>query len=888
MKLSKRVSLQAAVLALSGLCLVVFTGVFLFIFNNAMPNMLMSIEAEYLREQSSFLVGRFEDAQYNVNANALDTGIWSESVSFAMGENPDHIKNSWPDQPPTHIFRYNFMLAFNADGECLYSDFYDYANDKEMLPPPGITGRLAALSIKVIEKNQKPLPAGADFKDLGLFGVMFYGNVPYFISIMPIMHSQTSGGAVGTIVFGLIVDNDYFRALSRFEGVTFEWEQTSVYLLRETGSISRDGVVYAVASMPIEDIYGNPAQLFMSGPRNLYTKGQKQISYASFMMFGLVVVLGVALYLIMQFLILIPIDKLRTGISGIVYSGNTLELSDISIVSEFNDVGEAINDMVDRINKNLVDIELEKEHSRLLLEAKEHAEQASRAKSEFLSNMSHEMRTPMNAIIGMTTIGKAAKDTLRKDYSFNRIEDASNHLLGVINDILDMSKIESGKFDLSNVEFGFERMLQRVVNVVNYKAAEKRQKLKIYVDKAIPGSLVGDDQRLAQVITNLVSNAVKFTPEEGSIRVGTYIIEETDDTCEIKFTVTDNGIGISPEQQEKLFQKFQQAESSTSREFGGTGLGLVISKNIIEMMDGDISVQSVLGEGSVFTFTVRLGKGNPATAKLPYNGIPWRNIHVMIVDPDTENLAFFNKTLGDLGTRCFTAALGKEAIDYIQSHTAIDACFIDQALDDMDGLDLARALRNSASGGQKSAIAYFSDTIHEDFENKAREAGVDVFMSKPFLPSNIMDAVCDVLGLKHSDLYAPEDSEEIFKGFRVLLAEDVEINQEIVLALLEPTGMIIDCAQNGIEAVTMYSDSPAVYDMILMDLQMPRMDGFEATRRIRELDDPRAKNVPILAMTANVFKEDVEKCLQAGMNGHIGKPINFDELMLLARQFLLG
>ena len=380
------------------------------------------------------------------------------------------------------------------------------------------------------------------------------------------------------------------------------------------------------------------------------------------------------------------------------------------------------------------------------------AETASRAKSNFLSNMSHEIRTPMNAIIGMTTIGKSAGNTEKKDHAFEKIESASSHLLDIINDILEMSKIEAGKFELSPAEFNLEKLLQRVVDVINFRVDQKNQKLIVNLDKDTPLSLFGDDRCLAQVITNLLSNAVKFTPEEGSISVNASLVSEQNDICTLRFEVKDNGIGISAEQQERLFTSFEQAESSTSRKFGGTGLGLAISKHIVELMGGKIWIESELGKGATFIFTVEVGRGE-ATSSL--------------------------------------------------------------------------------------------------------------------------------------DAEAEHEQEAVFPGRRLLLAEDVEINREIVLTMLEPLQLEVDCATNGKEAVKLFSESPEHYDLIFMDLQMPEMDGFEATRRIRDVEAGRLERVPIIAMTANVFREDVEKCLEAGMNDHIGKPLDFDEVLKKMKKYLL-
>jgi len=394
-----------------------------------------------------------------------------------------------------------------------------------------------------------------------------------------------------------------------------------------------------------------------------------------------------------------------------------------------------------------------------LLRLKVDAESASRAKSEFLANMSHEIRTPMNAIIGMTSIGMSSDDSASMIHSFSRIEEASKHLLGVINEILDMSKIEAGKFELSPAEFVFEKMLHRVINVIGFRAEEKHQKLVVHIDETIPDTLIGDDQRIAQVITNLLGNAVKFTPEEGSIYLEIHLVSETDDMCRLHISITDTGIGINEDQKERLFHAFEQAEADTTRRYGGTGLGLPISKSIVEMMGGEINVESELERGSTFSFTVNLQKGTVQQSE--YIGVG---------------------SIAELGE-----------------------------------------LR---------------------------------------------------------------DKRDDYTGSYILLAEDVEINREIVLTLLESTGVTIDCAENGLLAVSMFKAAPEKYKMIFMDVQMPEMDGYAATRAIRALNIPNAATIPIIAMTANVFREDIERCLDAGMNGHIGKPFNVDNVLEQLRRYL--
>jgi PAS domain S-box-containing protein len=399
-----------------------------------------------------------------------------------------------------------------------------------------------------------------------------------------------------------------------------------------------------------------------------------------------------------------------------------------------------------------------------IVEARIAAEEVSRAKSAFLANMSHEIRTPMNAIIGMTSIGEHADNLERKDYAFSRIKDASNHLLGVINDVLDVSKIEADKLELSHDVFDFRKMLSRVTDIILFHINEKGQHFSLECDPEIPQYLCGDDQRLAQIIANLLSNAVKFTPEDGSITLRSSLIFEQDDSVILRVEIEDTGIGITDDQKERLFKQFEQAENSTSRKYGGTGLGLALSKRLVEMMDGSIGVTSIPDEGSTFFFTVRLRNG--------------------VSEGDTVKSESVEQEV-----------LRQEASDEVWQHGR-------------------------------------------------------------------------------------------FQGYHLLLAEDVEVNREIVSALLENTLIDIDWAEDGLRAFEMFTHDPKRYDIIFMDVQMPVMDGYEATRRIRELDVPEAKAIPIIALTANVFREDIEKALDSGMNGHLGKPLDEKEMLVVMSGYL--
>jgi signal transduction histidine kinase len=401
--------------------------------------------------------------------------------------------------------------------------------------------------------------------------------------------------------------------------------------------------------------------------------------------------------------------------------------------------------LLQRIKTHLSIMEQQSEIKQLLelkTKAELEAQNASRAKSDFLSSMSHEIRSPLNAVIGMINIAVEETDIESIKHYLAKADNASKYLLGVINDILDMSKIEANKLELSYAEFDFRKMLENIIDVISIRSEEKHQNVTVNVSENIPPFIIGDELRLSQVITNLFTNAVKFTPENGKIELSAEMTEDAscaDGEITLKTGVADSGIGISPEQQKKLFMPFNQADSSITKKFGGTGLGLTISKRIVELMQGTIWIESELGKGSKFIFTIKVKKGTQNAGKI-------------------------------------------------------------------------------TPAGSKAS----------DFD---------------------------------------------FKEYTILVAEDMAFNREILAKYLEKTGITIDFAEDGKEAVSMFTVHPDRYNLILSDINMPEMDGYEATRIIRALELPQAKNIPIIAMTADVFKEDIEKCLSAGMNGHIAKPV---------------
>jgi CheY-like chemotaxis protein/anti-sigma regulatory factor (Ser/Thr protein kinase) len=394
-----------------------------------------------------------------------------------------------------------------------------------------------------------------------------------------------------------------------------------------------------------------------------------------------------------------------------------------------------------------------------------------------------------------------------------------------------------------------------------------------------------------------LGNSVKFTPENGSITLETKFLEATADICTIQISVTDTGIGISSEQQRRLFQSFQQAESSTVRKYGGTGLGLSISKSIVEMMGEKIRVESELNKGSVFTFTFLAKRGKDKKLNSLEKAINWESIRILAVDDDPDILEFFKDAAQRFNIHCDTAPNSEYAIELVQRNGNYNVYFIDWKMPNMDGIALTKVLKSKERNPENATVIMISAAEWTDIKDHAQKAGVNRFLSKPLFPSTIIDTICDALGIERNILETTKlDTNDDFSGHTILLAEDIEINREIVLTLLESTNLKIDCAENGTIAVKMFSENPEKYEIIFMDVQMPEIDGFEATRRIRllearqfsdeETQDKPCQRIPIIAMTANVFKEDIENCKNAGMDDHIGKPLDFEIVMEKLRAYL--
>ncbi|MGD8497460.1 MAG: response regulator, partial [Chromatiales bacterium] len=539
------------------------------------------------------------------------------------------------------------------------------------------------------------------------------------------------------------------------------------------------------------------------------------------------------------------------------------------------------------------DLTARKQIEEELRRARELAEEASRAKGDFLANMSHEIRTPMNAIIGMAHLALKTELSAKQRNYVEKIDSASRSLLGIINDILDFSKIEAGKLDIESIDFRLEDVLDNVATLIGLKARQKGLELLFSVEPtAVPRYLVGDPLRLGQVLINLASNAVKFT-DSGEIVISVERVDEHEGRVTLRFAVRDTGIGLTTEQQSRLFQSFTQADGSTTRKYGGTGLGLAISKRLVEMMGGEIGVDSEPGAGSTFSFTAVLGSRSEPDARA-LEAIPEiEGKRVLVVDDNATSREILKDMLASLHFDVALTASGQEAIAEVEAAAEAGQdyaiVFMDWKMPGMDGAQAARVIKSGAAGARTPAVVMVTAYGREEVMRQADEARVDGFLIKPVSPSTLFDIVMEVLGRSGVPRESGGDAQAAaspapadLHGVRVLLVEDNEINQEVALEILRGAGLAVTIAGNGREALEALDGRD--FEGVLMDVQMPVMDGLEATRAIRA--QPRFAKLPIVAMTANAMAGDRERCLEAGMDDYVSKPIDPDELFAaIARRF---
>ena len=525
------------------------------------------------------------------------------------------------------------------------------------------------------------------------------------------------------------------------------------------------------------------------------------------------------------------------------------------------------------------------ERNRALKEALSDAEQANKAKTAFLSNMSHEIRTPMNAIIGLNNIALNNPDLpdVTRD-QLNKIGTSAQHLLSIINDILDMSRIESGRMTINPEEFSLVKLLEQVNTMIGGQCRDVGQTYDFKVNGKIDGWYFGDDMKLRQILVNILGNSVKFTPDGGKVSLTVEEMSRMGGNATFRFIMKDTGIGMSKEFLPKLFDTFSQEDAHSANKFGSTGLGMPITKSFVELMNGRIEVESEKGVGSTFTVTIPLKESDHGTED--ESDLMPHEMSVLVIDDDPVACEHAKVILGQVGVSCDTVTSGEDGLEMVKVRHArrepYNLILVDWKMPGLDGIETTRRIRNVI--GHESAIIILTSYDWSDVADEARSAGVDTFVPKPLFAESVMDEFREAFRKKNEAIHRQETD---LKGRRILLAEDVMINAEIMMMVLGMREMNVEHAENGQIAVDMFmSAEPGYYDAILMDMRMPVMDGLEATRAIRASGRPDAGTIPVIALTANAFDEDVQRSMQAGLNAHLSKPVEPDALFDTLETFI--
>ena len=570
---------------------------------------------------------------------------------------------------------------------------------------------------------------------------------------------------------------------------------------------------------------------------------------------------------------------LKAEVLGVLeFFSHEIQKPDRKLLEMMGAIGSQIGQFIERLEAE----DALRIYARDLEAARTRAEEATRAKSEFLANISHEIRTPMNAMIGMTELALETQITREQREYLNAIQLSAEALLTLVNDILDFSKIEARKLRLELVPFDLRDVLDDTMRVLAPRAQQKGIELACHVDSDVPDTLIGDPLRLRQVVVNLAGNAIKFT-EHGEVVLGVGAESQDNGSVQLKFSLRDTGIGIAPEKLSVIFEAFSQADSSTTRRYGGTGLGLTISAQLVELMGGKMSVESRPGQGSTFHFTARFGVDRGSVKKPPNLWSALTNLRVLIVDDNATNRQILKEVLTNWHMRPVAVESGPAALDRLEQSRRMGRPFavvlLDGHMPDMDGFAVAERISRNARHAGLKLVMLTSAGRREDVD-RCRKLGISASLSKPIKQSELFDAIINVIGEPAPE--RPRSSERRKKisrahdKLRILVAEDNEINQLVARRLFEKLGHKVTVVGDGREALSAVQSGK--FDLVAMDVQMPEMDGFETTAAIRNLQEKAVADIPIMAMTADAMKGDRERCFAAGMDGYISKPVRAEEL----------
>ena len=722
-------------------------------------------------------------------------------------------------------------------------------------------------------------------------GIVLLAEGPLLVAARPIVTSKFTGPARGALLAGRFLDSAELQRIAEKTHLALtvhplgastlppDLEQVRAHLSGTESIYIRPLTDRVICSyMLIDDIYGKPALIMrVEMPRVIYQQGRIDLLYFLVALLVSGIVFGIVTQILLHKSVFSRLSALSARVNTIATSGDSSARVALQGRDELASVGGDIDSM-------LRSLQLSQERER---QAKEAAEAASQAKSEFLANMSHEIRTPLNGVMGMTDLALDTELTPEQREYLETVKMSADSLLTVINDILDFSKIEAGKIDLEALDFNLRDSLEMTVKTLALRAHEKNLELLCEVAPDVPQAVTGDPGRLRQIVVNLLGNAIKFT-SEGEVAVGVKDLETQGQTCLLQFTVSDTGIGIPLEKQKLIFEPFSQADTSTTRQYGGTGLGLTISTRLVGMMGGRIWVESEPGRGTRFHFTARLGVADAQSIKI--RTIARREmlqgVKVLVVDDNRTNRRILEGMLKRWEMKPTSVDGAEEALKQLtlarEAGDPYRLILTDVHMPNIDGFGLVERIRKSSQPAM-ATIMMLTSAGHRGDAARCRELGVAAYILKPIRQSELWEGIGRALGAKNQEGAIPlitrfslQDAPDPSAFLNILLAEDNAVNQLLATRLLEKRGHRVIVAANGREALVALEEG--AFDLVFMDVQMPEMDGLEAVAAIRKKEQLSGKHQVVIALTAHAMKGDEQRCLAAGMDGYLTKPIRLQEL----------